>query len=189
MSTSLSCPRNVFPPGQNKSMQIALTLCCRPDLSAGKLWRVSTCFPSPCQRAHKQVSAGTQEKGAARAAFQRPSCPRLRAGGSCGSSRGQVTCTEPQTKTAPMNMQRGIYPMRQNWVPLAMCVFGWGRGSILSRNTRRQCEMSCHVSRLSLSLHIKSLAKSSTLIKLGGFALLNRNLKWFLFSRMSYVSM
>lgn len=64
-----------------------------------------------------------------------------------------------------------------------------GKGLVRSRNTRRQCKMSFLVSRLSLSLHIKSIAKASTLIKLGVFALFNHNLRCSLFSRMNYVGM
>lgn len=174
-------------------MQISLTLCCMPDLSAGKLWRISTCFLSVMPSGlslSKQVSTVTHKR-AARALFQYPSCSHSRAGRSYGSSRMQVACTELQTKTAPMNMQRGIHPTHQNWVPVAMCMLTRGTGLIWSRSAKRQCKMlagnSYLVSRLSLSLRIKSIAKSSTLITLGVFALLHRYLRCSLFSRMNYV--
>lgn len=139
--------------------------------------------------ASKQVSTATHKKRAARAVFRCPSCPCSRAGRSYGSSRVQVACTEPQTKTAPMNVQRGIHPTRQNWVPVAT----WGKGSIWSRSAKRQCKMlagnSYLVSRLPLPLHIKSIAMSSVLIILGVFALLHCYLGCSLFSRMNYVDM
>lgn len=193
ITTSLSCPKNVFLLSRISLCKFQL-LYAASQISPLWNWRVSRCFLSLGPACFLLVSRSAlwSTRRAGRAVFQHPFCPCAWAGKSYRLSR--MLNGLYRHKTQKCSSECAVWGVF--WTPglttsCNVCV-NWGKGLIWSRSVRSQCKMVAGNSSLESAVTFTAYQiynRVKYLVTLGINACISLYLRCSLFNRMNYMSM